>query len=175
MNRSEPMTAGSIWRLLLRGLGWGIVASLLGNIVFGLAVPPTFFLVDTFARSLPSVQGVNISLQDIGEMLNICLIFALFGLLFSFIPAAVGGIALASLLKYLSSRAANLLHLSTAVGGLVGGVAGVVSSLPGLYSFPTLAYLVVPAWIIASVAGGLVSRRLALYIARGATTSSSNP
>jgi hypothetical protein len=168
------MSVGSIWRLLLRGLGWGIVASLLGNIVFGLAVPPTFFVVDTFTRSLPSVQGANISFRDIGEMLNICLIFALFGLLFSFIPAAVRGIALASLLKYLSPRAANLLHLSTAVGGLVGGVAGVVSSLPGLYFFPPFAYLVVPAWIIAFVAGGLVGRRLALYIARDPTTSSSN-
>ena len=169
------MSARPIWRLLLRGLGWGLVASLLGNIVFGLAVPPTFFVVDTFTRSLPSVQGANISLRDIGEMLNICLIFALFGLLFSFIPAAVGGIALASLLKYLSSRSANLLHLSTAVGGLVGGVAGVVSSLPGLYFFPPFAHLVVPAWIIASVAGGLVGRRLALYIARDATTGSSSP
>jgi len=95
------MTIRLIGHLLLCGLGWGIAASLLGNIVFGLAVPPTFFVVDTFTRSLPSVQGVNISLQDIGEMLNICLIFALFGPLFSFNPATVGGIALASLLKYL--------------------------------------------------------------------------
>ena len=169
------MAASSIWRLLLRGMGWGIAASVLGNIVFGLAVPPTSFVMDALTSSLPSVQGANISLQDILEMLQICLTFTLFGLLFSFIPATVGGIVLAGLLKYLSSRVADLAHLSTIVGGLVGGVAGVVSSLPGLHSFPTLAFLVVPAWIIAIVAGGLVGRRLALYIAHGTTIPTAIP
>jgi len=169
------MSVSSIWQLLLRGLGWGIVASVLGNIAFGLAVPPTSFVMDALTASLPSVRGANISLQNILEMLNICLAFALFGLLFSFIPAAVGGIVLASLLKYLSPKVDNLPCVSTVVGGLVGGVAGVVSSLPGLSSFPTLAFLVVPAWIIAIAAGGLVGRQLALYIARGATIRSSNP
>ena len=171
------MSVSSIWRLLLRGLGWGIVASVLGNIVFGLAVPPTFFVMDIFfsTSSLPSVQGVKVSAQDIWEMLNICLIFASFGLLYSLIPAAVGGVTLAGLLKYLSTRVDNLPCVSAIVGGWVGGVAGVVSSLPGLYSFPNLACLAILAWIIASVVGGLVGRRLALYIAHGTTTSSSNP
>jgi hypothetical protein len=173
------MSIRSIWRLLLRGLGWGVVASVLSNIIFGLAVPPTTFVMGTLTASLPSVQlygsTSNILPQDILEMLNICLIFAFFGLLFSFIPATVGGVVLAGLLKYLSSRVAVSPRLSAVVGGLVGGVAGVVSSLPGLSSFPGLAYLVVPAWIIAIVAGGLVGRRLALYIAHGATTYSSNP
>jgi hypothetical protein len=169
------MSASSTWRLLLRGLGWGIVASVLGNIAFGLTIPPTFFVVAAITSSLPSFQGFDVSLQNILEMLNICLAFALFGLLFSFIPATVGGVVLAGLLKYLSSRVAVSPRLSAVVGGLVGGVAGVVSSLPGLSSFPGLAYLVVPAWIIAIVAGGLVGRRLALYIAHGATTYSSNP
>jgi hypothetical protein len=166
----------SIGRLLLRGLGWGILASVLGNIVFGVIAQFMISIVGILTYyPVDTITGVSISLQDIEEMLGFSLYFAFFGLLFSFIPATAGGVILAGLLKYLSSRVTDLAQLSTAVGGLVGGAAGVVSSLPGLASFPNLAYLVVPAWIIAIVAGGLAGRRLALYIARGTTIRSSNP
>jgi hypothetical protein len=170
------MSVGSIWRLLLRGLGWGIVASLLGNIVFGVVAQPLINIVGILTYyPVNTITGVSVSLQDVKGMLVFSLYFIFLGLLNSLIPAAAGGVVLASLLKYLSSRVTNLLSVSAAEGGLVGGIAGVISSLLSLYSFPNLAYLAVLAWIIASVAGGLVGRRLALYIARDATTSSSSP
>jgi hypothetical protein len=160
------MSAISIGRSLLRGLGWGIVASVLGNLVFGIFGLLVTFVVDISTYPIDISKEFSILPRDILTMFLFPLNLVLFGILFSLVPSAVGGATLGGLLQYLGPKAANPSYTGTVVGSLVGGAAGVVSSFFAIYLLlggwvGGLVYLAILAWIIAFVAGGLVGRRLA--------------
>jgi hypothetical protein len=95
------MSATSIWRLLLRGLGWGIAASLVGSLVFGAVGFLATLVMDVFTYPIDISKELSVLPQDIQTMLLFPLNLILFGILFSLIPSVVGGVALAGLVQYL--------------------------------------------------------------------------
>ena len=149
---------------LLRGLLLGIVAALLGSLAFTILV----FLI--LANREGGFSGV-LSAEGIAAVLGYALIpgYAItFGL--SLIPAALGGMALASLIRYMATRVAQIVLVSVLIGIAVGAAAVGLSALIGLktvlWSLAETPDLYVPllflACGIAAIAGGLVGRSLSL-------------
>ena len=160
------MSAASMWRLLLRGFGWGIAACVIGNLVFGVVGLLTTLAVDflTYPRNI--LREFNLLPQDILAVLLFPMNLFFYGMVFSLIPSAFGGVVLVGLLTYLSPRVGNLRYVGTIVGSLVGGVTGVTSSFLAIYFLlgggaGGLAYLAILAWTIAFIVGGLVGQKLA--------------
>jgi hypothetical protein len=175
------MFATSIWRLLLRGFCWGIAASLFGSLVFGVVglLITVFSGIVTYSVDI-SKWEFNLLPQTIWGLFPFLLYLIVFGTLFSLIPSAVGGVALAGLLQLFGSRTVNSSYIGTIMGSLVGGMAGVVSSFSAVFfllggQVGGLAHLAVLAWIIAFALGGLVGRRLARHVVRGTTIPSNIP
>jgi hypothetical protein len=152
------------WRLLLRGILLGIVAALLGSLAFTILV----FLI--LASREGGFSGV-LTWEGIAAVLGYALIPGLaitFGL--SLVPAALGGMALAGLIRYMATRVTQIVLVSTLIGIILGATAAGLSALIGLrtvlWDLAAMPELYVPllflACSIAAIAGGLVGRSLSL-------------
>ncbi len=162
------MSAKSIRHPLLRGLGWGILASLLSSVIFSLIGPPLSIVVSHFTSPLaPPFRGDGeLPLNIMGALALSPFVF-LFAFLISLLPAALGGVALAI---FITELCPAVISSPKVAGYLVGATAGAASILLGIFLFPDLvqdlqfvetACLAVLAWIIAAVAGGLAGQQLA--------------
>lgn len=163
------MSDQSMRRAVLCGLGWGLVASLLSSWTLTLlAFLKELYLDPLFDPGLPSP-----TLPTPSEFFmdwEYVLVFLFFGFSFSTlsscIPGMVGGAVLGALVHYIVPRVARPVSVSTLMGIVVGGMAGVLSSCPGLVMFQMWDEgpnpLLVMAYMMAAIAGGLIGWRLGL-------------
>ena len=123
-------------RAVLRGLGWGLVASLLGSWTFTLlAFLKVFYLDPFFDFQLPPPTPSEL-FADFGVVLVFLFFGFSFSMLSSCIPGMIGGAVLGVLVHYTAPRVARPVRVSTLMGIVVGVMAGVISSCPGLVMFP---------------------------------------
>lgn len=160
------MSGQSMLCPVLRGLGWGLVASLLSSWTLTLLAFLKVFYLDPFLDfRLPPLTPSEL-FADFGVVLVFLFFSFSFSMLSSCIPGMVCGAALGALVHYIAPRVARPVSVSTLMGVVVGGTAGVLSSCPGLVMFSRteqgIDLLLVMAYVIAAIAGGLVGWRLGL-------------
>jgi hypothetical protein len=166
-------------RAVLRGLGWGLVASLLASWTFTLlAFLKVFYLDPFFDFQLPPPTPSEL-FADFGVVLVFLFFGFSFSMLSSCIPGMIGGAVLGVLVHYTAPRVARPVRVSTLMGIVVGVMAGVISSCPGLVMFPRteqgIDLLLVMAYMTAALAGGLVGWRLGLAYQSGSQSTESGP
>jgi hypothetical protein len=170
------MSGQSTRRAVLRGLGWGLVASLLSSWTFTLLIFLKEFYLDAMLDPLKFPPPTLSELfADVGFILVILFFGFSFNLLFSCIPGMVCGAALGVLVHYVAPRVARPVSISILIGVVVGGTAGVSSSFLalGIFQMRGEGILLIMAYVVAALAGGLVGWRLGLtYQSSGQFTES---
>jgi hypothetical protein len=162
------MTKPALWREVLRGVFWAVLAGFAGSLLLTLLA----FL--HFAKLEISFPG-DPTLEGFGLLLVYVLVNGLVALSApSFVPSILGGALLVMLIRTWTTRVARPVLTGCLLGGFVGLAATAVSILLSIVFYfwfvpedpqPFLPFIIA-ACIIGTTAGGLVGTRLALLHVR---------
>jgi hypothetical protein len=140
------MTEYTIDHVSIRGVLWGLVAVLLGSLIYGLVTSP-LILWDISQMPLPDTkprpdspadlidgylqEGIVGILGGILEFLSVSMLVGLMGFVLLAIPGALGGAILSNLIHYVTTALPSPIRVRVAllIGALIGGAPGFAFTL----------------------------------------------